>query len=964
MPERWAAIERLYHEALERPEGERAAFLERECRHDEALRLEVESLLGRAASAENFLESPAVLVAAPTTGQPAVAVLTGLRLGVYEVQVPLGAGGMGVVYRALDTNLNRPVAIKFLSDEVADHGARRRFQREAQTASSLNHPHILTVHDAGEFEGRQYLVTELVDGGTLRDWEKSATRSWRQILELLIGVADGLAAAHQAGILHRDIKPENILVTKSGYAKLADFGLAKLHEVATADDAARTVTESRTRAGIIVGTAAYMSPEQALGQPLDARSDIFSFGVVLHEALAGQRPFIGASDLDLLHAIVHAPAGPLPNDMPVALRMVVEKALEKDPADRFQSMREMVVDLRRVLRLSAEGPAPIATTSRSVRARRWLAPVAALLILVAAGVLFMSRSRQPAEPVRRDYTQLTNFADSAHSPSLSPDGRMLTFVRGESTFSSGPGQIYVKLLPDGEAVQLTKDSLPKAGPKFSLDGARIGYSTPDGSGARLDTWIVPVLGGQPRLFLTNASGLTWIQNERNMVAASPSFVLFSEFTGQGFQMSIVSSTESRTGQRTVYMPPESGMAHRSYLSPDRKQVLLTEMNFNSWLPCRLMPFDGSSPGEPVGPAPAQCTDAAWSPDGKWMYFSTNTGSGVHTWRQRFPDGTPEQVTFGVTEEEGIHFAPDGRSFVTSIGNRQSTVWVHDSRGDRQITSEGFAFFPTVSPDGKKVYYLVRGGGAQNFLTGGLWAADLDSGQRQRLLPDFQMLHYTVSADGQRVVFVAADEKAGTPVWLASLNGGTAPRRLTTMNSGAAYFGAPGEVVFAGEEKAVLFIYRIKDDGSELQKMIPTPMIFPFGVSPDGRWVPAAEGPTPEARNALMVYPAGGGPPTLICRCYPPPNIDNGPMPSHLSWTPDGRFLYLKFDASLYAIPLQPGQLLPPIPASGFPSKDAVAALPGARLISEEASVFPGPNPSVYAFMRVSAQHNIYRVPVP
>ena len=227
MPERWAAIERLYHDALARAEGERAAFLERECRDDEALRLEVQSLLSRAASAENFLESPASLVAAPMMGQPPVPVLTGLRLGVYEVQAPLGAGGMGVVYRALDTKLNRPVAIKFLSDELADAGARRRFQREAQTASSLNHPHILTVHDAGEFEGRQYLVTEFVDGGTLRDWDRSATRGWRQIVELLTGVADGLAAAHPAGILHRDIKPENILVTKSGYAKLADFGLAK-----------------------------------------------------------------------------------------------------------------------------------------------------------------------------------------------------------------------------------------------------------------------------------------------------------------------------------------------------------------------------------------------------------------------------------------------------------------------------------------------------------------------------------------------------------------------------------------------------------------------------------------------------------------------------------------------------------------------------------------------------------------
>ena len=276
-----------------------------------------------------------------------------------------------------------------------------------------------------------------------------------------------------------------------------------------------------------------------------------------------------------------------------------------------------------------------------------------------------------------------------------------------------------------------------------------------------------------------------------------------------------------------------------------------------------------------------------------------------------------------------------------------------------MTSEGYAFLPSVSPDGKKLYYLVRAGGARNFLTGGLWAVDLDSGQRQRLLPDFQMLHYSVSADGQRVVFVAADEEGRTPVWLASLNGRTAPRRLTTIDSWVAYFGAPGEVVFAGEEKAVVFIYRIKDDGSELQKMIPTPNLFTFGISPDGRWVPTQDS---RAWGALFVFPAGGGAPTLICEsCSPPQGTD--PKPPDMGWTPDGKFLYLTFAGSTYAIPLQPGQMLPPIPASGFQSKEAVAALPGARLVSED-SVWPGPNPSIYAFTKVARQGNIYRVPVP
>jgi WD40 repeat protein len=343
-----------------------------------------------------------------------------------------------------------------------------------------------------------------------------------------------------------------------------------------------------------------------------------------------------------------------------------------------------------------------------------------------------------------------------------------------------------------------------------------------------------------------------------------------------------------------------------------------------------------------------------------MYFSADTGGGSHIWRQRFPDGAPEQVTFGVTQEEGIEFAPDGRSFVTSIGISQSTAWVHDSRGDRQITSEGYAFLPSLSPDGRKLYYLVRAGGARHFMTGGLWVADLESGQRQQLLPDFQMRHYTISADSQRVVFVASDAAGRTPVWLAALNGRSAPRRLTAMDSSyVAYFGARGDVIFDGEEKGTIFVYRVKEDGSGLQKMLPTPNLAVFGVSPDGQWISAE---TPAQFGDALAYPAGGGPPTVVCGgCSTPQGTDV--VPSRLSWTPDGRFLYLKFAVSTYAIPLQPGQMLPPIPASGFHSKEAVAALPGARLIAEE-HVFPGPNPSVHAFLRVATQRNIYRVPVP
>ena len=348
LPDDWTRLKELFDGARALPPDARPVFLTGACRGDQALRLEVERLLASHDAAASFLETPAMLVentAGATT-------LEGQRLGAYQIERRIGAGGMGEVYRAVDTRLNRPVAIKLLSSELADSSARRRFQQEAKMASALNHPHILTVHEAAEFDGRQYLVTEFVDGGTLKDWARREPRSPRQIVELLVGVADGLAAAHAAGILHRDIKPENILVTTSGYAKLADFGLAKLEDRATPDAATHTVTAGETRPGVVIGTVAYMSPEQASGKPLDPRSDIFSFGVVLYELVAGRRPFTGATDLELLQTVIHGAPEPLGEHIPIALRMAVDKALEKDPAERYQTMRDLVVDLRRVARQS------------------------------------------------------------------------------------------------------------------------------------------------------------------------------------------------------------------------------------------------------------------------------------------------------------------------------------------------------------------------------------------------------------------------------------------------------------------------------------------------------------------------------------------------------------------------------------------------------------------------------------
>jgi TolB-like protein/Tfp pilus assembly protein PilF len=376
--DRWQTIDSIFNEAIAKSPQERDAFLSRACAEDPSLRMEVEALLSSDKNAQT-LESSTV---------PESHELSGTRFGHYEVEAPIGSGGMGNVYRARDTTLNRPVAMKFLSSKLGKD-ALHRFEQEARMASALNHPHIVMVHEAGEFEGEPYLVTEFIDGGTLREWAVTTKPTWQQSVEMLLGVADALACAHEAGILHRDIKPENILVTKSGYAKLADFGLAKT-VVREQADLTGTLTAGRTQPGLIMGTLSYMSPEQASGKALDARSDIFSFGVVLHELLAGRRPFTGETDLEVLQKIIHGRPEPLSEDIPQPLRMIIAKALEKDPGERYPSMREMVVDLRKLTRQNAE--AAQTTPASALRHRKWLT-AAAVLLAVTAVVAAYAMSR-------------------------------------------------------------------------------------------------------------------------------------------------------------------------------------------------------------------------------------------------------------------------------------------------------------------------------------------------------------------------------------------------------------------------------------------------------------------------------------------------------------------------------------------------------------------------------------------
>jgi len=422
-------------------------------------------------------------------------------------------------------------------------------------------------------------------------------------------------------------------------------------------------------------------------------------------------------------------------------------------------------------------------------------------------------------------------------------------------------------------------------------------------------------------------------------------VMYSEFK-TGLHLGIVTSLDDRSQSREIYLPShERGMAHFSYLSPDRKAVLVVEMDRTAAWRCRLVPFDGSSPGNPVGPA-GECLSAAWSPNGEWMYFSVQNAGHSHLWRQRYPDGRPQQITFGPSDEETVACAADGRALLTSLGQEQSTIWMHGAGGERILTTESYASWPWLSPDGRRVYFLSARSSAE---PSGLWRLDIASGRRESLLAGFTLKGYDISADERQVVFTT-DRDGAAQIWIAPLDR-HAPPKLLIRGGDEVAFDDAGEVFFRSLGARANHLHRMNSDGSASVRVLETPIVEFEAVSPDGKWV-TVDLPIEGGLGGAWLVPVDGGAPSLLRK---------GWWPSH--WSRDGKELYVEVGTAENSQRHGRTAVLP-IGADGRPTESAMQVAAGVALIPHaENSLSIGSDPSEYAFMKWEDRRNIYRIPL-
>jgi len=594
-------------------------------------------------------------------------------------------------------------------------------------------------------------------------------------------------------------------------------------------------------------------------------------------------------------------------------------------------------------------PAPSAVAAGNPRARWLLFAAGVVTIGAAIGIAIYLSAR--FHPVVVKYTQLTDFTDSVTTPALSPDGHILAFIRGNSSFMSA-GQIYVKMLPDGEARPLTNDARVKYNLAFSPDGSQIAYTVMETPG--FATYTVSVLGGDSHLLLSNAAGLTWLDSQH---------FLFSKIRS-GLHLGVVTETATGDDFHELYFPPhERAMAHYSFASPDRRSALVVEMNGQGeWSLCQLISLEGQSRPRPIGPEGA-CTAAGWSPDGAWMYFAATVQGQSHLWRQRSPNGRPEQITFGPSEEYGLAAEPDGRSIITSIGVHESSIWIHDAGGERSLSSEGEIATslspPSFGPDDNILYYLLR---HQDANAGPeLWRLTLDTGKSEAVFPGTSMDSFDVSPDGKQAVYTSVGRDGRSQLWLAPIDRSSPARQIGHSGETLPHFGPRGQILFRLAEGNANYLEQMNLDGSGRSKVLPYPIIEVQGISPARKWLMAIAS-YPEGNSVVpkvVAIPLDGGPARNLCASYCLP-----------AWSSSGKFLFVPVEASSpttpgrsLVIPVGPGESLPEFPPGGIQPLAEPSVVPGAQSI-RRAELVPGMDLSHYAYVNTTVHRNLYRISLP
>ena len=681
--------------------------------------------------------------------------MTGSVIAHYRLVDKLGAGGMGVVYRAEDCHLGRAVAIKVLPDNYAtDSLALERFRREARTASALNHPGICTIHEVGEHDGRPFIVMELLEGRPLRDCMGGKPLPVEQALDWAVQIAAALDAAHSRGIVHRDIKPANVFVTDRGHVKILDFGLAKLVRETTSADSDATASLELTTPGTVLGTVAYMSPEQARGEDVDPRSDLFSFGAVLYELVTGCAAFAGPTAGAMFEGILaKTPRAvrELNPDVPEELERVIAKALEKDRDVRAQTAAELRADLKRLQRSLFAPSAPSSSVSIPLRRRRvlaWAVAVSVILIGLAAAYLALQR-RNASSWKNASFIQLTTQPGEEAFPSLAPDGKSFAY----SSRAAGNWDVYLQRVGGKNPISLTKESSSDdTQPAFSPDGERIVFrSERDGGGI----FVMGATGESARRLTTFGYHPAWSPDGRYIVFQSARWSHATRADGgQLFVIDTLGASQPRL------LTPDLRHAYLASWSPGGRRIAFFGVdggNRDIW----TLPAEGGPPVQ-VTRDPSTEWHPVWSPDGDYLYFLSDRRGSMNLWRIAIDEnsgavrGDPEQITMPSADTLHFSFARVGRrlAYVNRVRSGNIARLMFDpvnetvTGGVSPLTHGSWlALTPDISPDGQWVAFNTWNQRED------LYVASVDGRTRRQLTDDEHRDRFpNWSPDGKRIAF--------------------------------------------------------------------------------------------------------------------------------------------------------------------------------------------------------------------